>query len=308
MLLERVSAIEYGKAMPDANIFCRPQFTELNRYKVRDVHYLLFHDTKTRLGITLGEDSDMLRSPFSAPFGGLCANGGQRIKYYDEAVCLLKDYGVSQQKDVDIALPPSIYNKVDIVKQLSSLSRYGSVRWMDVNCYFNLSHFDCYKEVMKTNARKNLACGMRNDYVFRHVASEDRDGVMAAYNVIKVNRKERGHALRMSLENVLDTIAIVPADFFLLSLDGVDVASAMVFDVTDDISQVIYWGNIQEYSHLRPMNVLAYRLFEYYHAANKRILDIGPSSVDGEPDYGLIDFKESVGCELDGKYHFVLCR
>lgn len=308
MRLERVGAIEYEKEISCGNVFCSPRFSELNRYKVKDIHYLLFRDTKTRFGITLGEGADTLRSPFSAPFGGLCANGNQRIKYYDEAVCLLKDYGVSLQKDIDIALPPFIYNKVDVVKQLSSLSRYGSMRWMDVNCYFELSHFDHYKDVMKPNARKNLTCGMRNDYVFRHIASGDRDGVVSAYNVIKENRRERGYALRMSLENVLDTIAIVPADFFMLSLDGVDVASAMVFDVTGDISQVIYWGNIQEYSHLRPMNVLAYRLFEYYHAANKWILDIGPSSNDGVPDYGLTDFKESVGCELDGKYHFVLCR
>ena len=32
------------------------------------------------------------------------------------------------------------------------------------------------------------------------------------------------------------------------------------------------------------------------------IIDIGPSSIDGVPDYGLLEFKESIGCSVCSKY------
>ena len=50
------------------------------------------------------------------------------------------------------------------------------------------------------------------------------------------------------------------------------------------------------------MNVLAYRLFEYYSKRDIDIIDIGPSSIDGVPDYGLLEFKESIGCSVCSKY------
>ena len=48
--------------------------------------------------------------------------------------------------------------------------------------------------------------------------------------------------------------------------------------------------------------VLAYRLFEYYSKLDIDIIDIGPSSIDGVPDYGLLEFKESIGCSVCSKY------
>ena len=143
---------------------------------------------------------------------------------------------------------------------------------------------------------------MKNDFIFKHIPSTDLEGVKSAYEVIRLNREEHGYNLRMSLGDVMSTINVVPADFFLLSYNGVDVASAMVYRLAPKICQVIYWGNIGAYSNLRPMNVLAYRLFEYYSKLDIDIIDIGPSSIDGVPDYGLLEFKESIGCSVCSKY------
>ena len=305
MRLERVQAQQFASEMEVPHFYSTAAFTELNRHKAADVHYLLFGDGETRLGIILGETDEALKSPFSAPFGGLCQKKKQRLETIDEAVRLLRDYGRQQGKKIQITLPPLIYNEPFITNQLSAFSRHGSIRWMDVNYHFTMARFQQYMQVIGIKARQKLKHAMKEDFQFRRAETES--DIRAAYEVIRQNRRERGYQLRMSLEDVLDTIRVIPADFFLLSYRGVCVAAAQVFRVTRDIYQLIYWGNLGEYSAMRPMNLLAYRLFEYYYnCSGVHVLGIGPSSQEGEPNYGLIDFKEGVGCQPSCKCSFEL--
>ena len=127
-----------------------------------------------------------------------------------------------------------------------------------------------------------------------------------AYEVIRRNREEHGYPLRMTLEQVWQTVtSVVKADFFVLEHEGRDVAAAQISHVAEGIAQVIYWGDIRKYSALRPMNFLAYSLLDHYYKQGLRILDIGPSTEDGVPNYGLCEFKENIGCEVTLKYRFV---
>lgn len=50
-----------------------------------------------------------------------------------------------------------------------------------------------------------------------------------------------------------------------MSHNGTDVAAAQVFKVTEDVAQVIYWGDLRQYASLRTMNFLAYKVFKYYY-------------------------------------------
>ena len=54
------------------------------------------------------------------------------------------------------------------------------------------------------------------------------------------------------------------------------------------------------------MNYLAFSLFSYYFDKGLRILDIGPSTENGTPNYGLCEFKENIGCSVTLKYSFEL--
>lgn len=63
MQIERLSPDEYAKIYTPQHVFNSVGFTELNRDKAEDLHYLSVHDTKHRFGIILGERNGMLRSP-----------------------------------------------------------------------------------------------------------------------------------------------------------------------------------------------------------------------------------------------------
>ena len=118
-----------------------------------------------------------------------------------------------------------------------------------------------------------------------------------AYEVIRLNRESKGYPLRMTYSQVAETIKILDHDFFVVKVGEVPIASAIVFCITEQIYQVIYWGDVPGYSQYKPINYLSYKLIEYYKQKNIRYLDIGPSSESGIPNFGLCDFKQSIGCE-----------
>lgn len=308
MEIARIDSTEYKKNFPAPyHIFNSVDFSELNRDKCQDLHYLDFKDKKKRFGIILGEKEQELRSPFSAPFGGFSFTRNERIEYIEQAISLLKGYGESIGKKILISLPPSIYEPSFISKTVSAFLRMGAaIKYVDLNFQFETDRFAQYNAFINRSARKNLHNSLKHDFQFLQLDSKKDEDVSRAYSVIKSNRESKGFPLRMPLQAVLDTVKIIPADFFVLSYNNMDVAAAQVFHVAPKIAQVIYWGDVIEYSDLRVMNYFTYKVFEYYYKHDITILDIGPSTEFGIPNYGLCEFKENIGCTVSLKYTWQL--
>lgn len=306
MQLYEVTAEEYRQAAFFAHVYNTPEFSELNKDKTNGLHYILIKDNKTRFSIVLGEKEDSMCSPFSAPYGGFNMSTPQRIAYMDEAAALLKAWGKSHDKKIKITLQPSVYDDTQLSKWANVMFRNGRLTNIDLNYHFDLSIFPHYEDFIDRSARKNLHKALAENFAMTHLDSSNADDISRAYGVISSNRKEHGYPLRMSLQDVADTVKIIDADFFVVSHNGTDVAAAQVFKVTEDVAQVIYWGDLKEYSNLRTMNFLAYKIFGYYYKKGFRILDIGPSTEDGVPNNGLCDFKEAIGCSVTQKLFFEL--
>ncbi len=305
MRIEEITKDKYASFFHPQYIYNSVDFAELNRKKADVIHYLMLCDSKARFGIILGEKDNVLHSPFSAPFGGFTTNGIQRIEYMDEAVELICQYARNKGMKLMITPPSVIYDESQISKWISAFSRRMKTKSIDMNYHFDLSRLDSYSDYIERSARKNLKRSLKESLVFKKLNSSDREDVARAYDIIRRNREERGFPLRMTLEQVWKTVSeIVHADFFVLEYDEADIAAAQVFYVADDIAQVVYWGDIRDYSSLRPMNNLTYNVFKYYHDKGVRFLDIGISTENGVPNYGLCEFKESIGCSITLKYVF----
>ena len=307
MEINRVEAEEYKSYFPkNEHIFNSVAFTELNKHKCKSVRYLVFKDKKARLGIIAGENDGILLSPFSAPFGGFDAPEMERIEYYDQAAEQLRDYLRQEGLKMRIVLPPSIYGSF-VAKSYSSLMRAGAhIMYTDLNYAYELSRFEEYEDYLERSARKNYHQSLRHDLKFEILDGNNPTDIARAYAVIQTNRNAKGFPLRMTLEDVVRTASVVSPDFFVLSYQGLDVAAAMVYPVKDGIAQVIYWGDDPAFSELKVMNFLTYKVFAYYYASDLKYLDIGPSTEQGIPNYGLCSFKENIGCTISLKHILVL--
>ena len=308
MEILELSSKEYGRVFDRPyHVFNGVAFSELNKHKCDGLHYLSFKDSKIRLGLILGERDGVLCSPFSAPFGGFSSLRTVDVEAYEEAVMALKQYVDEHHMPVRISLPPAFYGETHISKSFSALLHGGArILYSDLNYQYRLEHFENFEDNLERNAKKNFHNALKNSFVFECLNSSDPNDVGRAYEVIRKNRESRGFPLRMSLQNVLDTVNVIDADFFVTSFEGMDVAAAQVFHVSDGICQVIYWGDVPEYAHLRVMNYFTYKVFEHYFNQGLKMLDIGPSTEKGVPNYGLCSFKESIGCEVSLKHTFEL--
>lgn len=308
MEIQRVNSDTYTRHFDQTgHVFNSVRFALLNETKCDKVHFLLFCDNRVRMGIILGERGDMLSSPFSAPFGSFSFSEEPHIECIEKAVDALLEYSRQQGKRLKITLPPPIYGQSFNAKTVSVLTRTGTtLAWIDLNYHFDLSRMTHYEAWIDRSARKNLKKALNCGMTFSQLDSNNPDHVTRVYNVISDNRSSHGYPLRMSLNDILSTIALIKADFFIVT-DGInDIAAAQVFHVDRDIAQVIYWGDRDGYGLLRPMNFLSYNLFCHYHKSGLKMLDIGPSTEEGIPNHGLCRFKENLGCEISLKHTFIL--
>jgi hypothetical protein len=304
--------LEFDKIFSTPNfIFGTGVFCNMNIYKVDSVHYLAFKKKKYRVGIIVGITNNIIKSPFSAPFGGFVyLNQEFGISYFEEAIrCLVlwsKNKGLNK---IEITLPPGIYGESVLSKQINALFNMGfDFSQVDLNHVIELkllNDSDFYKKsIISYNARKNLRIAFESGLSF--IACSEDNQKKLAYSIIKKNRNSKGFPLRMSWDQVYSTSKIVESDFFLVeTVDNISIASALVFHINNEVVQVIYWGDLSEYSNSKPMNFLAYHIFEFYKKMGKKFVDIGPSTENSIPNYGLCDFKESIGCETQPKFAFV---
>lgn len=304
MVLELVDAKKYQEKIKHYKYFYNSmEFHELNKEKVQEVVYMLFKAKKYKMGIAGGISDGILKFPYSAPFAMFeFLNKDVRLNDIYESVQLLNQYAITRHlKSVVFRLPPSFYDDTYISQVQNALLNQGyQIEICDLNYQYILQDKSTFEQQLRRNARKNLAVAYKQNYHFIHCEIEQER--KRAYDVIAENRKIKGYPLRMTYEQVASTIQYTNADFFIARLDEVDVAAAVVFQVNEQVYQVIYWGDIGGYSDRKPMNYVSAKVYEYYAERKIKVLDIGPSTEDGVPNFGLCDFKEGIGCDSSAKF------
>lgn len=305
MKVVRLSSEEYKKRLVNVQLqYNRMEFCEFNRWKVSDIHYLLFQDEKKgRFVIPFGEEDGCLAAPFSAPF---CLPGemskSTSAEHYIQAIQALEKYAKNiRMKRIQITFPPFLYGERQVSYWLNAafLSAW-KLKELDLNYALDLRKIKIagYENIIAYNARKNLriAHEKKNQLYF---CSSEKD-CEKAYNIIRINRESKGYPLKMAFEQVEWTRNFVKGEWFSVINDTVWTAAAVVFPVTEHVVQVIYWGDMPG-NGSKAVNFLAEQLAVYYADKGYDYLDIGPSTDHSEPNYGLISFKESIGCGIQSK-------
>jgi RimJ/RimL family protein N-acetyltransferase len=305
MKIIEVSQNEYKEVFSSPyHIFNTVKFNELNKCKCDDMHYLLFVDSKIRLGVIIGQKGKIVCSPFSAPFGGFSfSNETIALNKIDDSLQVLDEYLKDKLfNSIKFILPPLCYNVTFLSKLINSLNRNNyKISCIDINHIFYISSIgnDYIGNILHSDARRNLKIALKQDFLFKKT-----NDIELAYGVISKNRASRGFPLRMTLEQVKETVKVIKCDTFIVQSNEIVIASAIIFHTASKIVQIIYWGDIPDYSAMKTMNFLAYKIFEYYKQTNIAIIDIGTSTDIGIPNYGLCDFKESIGCIVQPKFTF----
>lgn len=285
--MEELSLSDFDRAFPHQPIaYTSGEFNGLNASKAESVKALALRENGGELvaGQIFGLRGGEWRAPFSAPFSCLAGSHIYNNVYYAEARNALGG-------SIRLVLPPEIYGA-------APSPHNAEVVYEDANYHYPLEQFADYEAHLSRAGKYNHHRALK--HIFEFFKTDD---VARAYGVIAENRRAMGYPLAMSLKQVEETIKIIPADFFVMQLEGKDVAAAMIYQAAPGIMQVIYWGDLPEGRYARSMNRLAWEVFGWYSRNRPEIsiIDIGPASSEGILNDGLVQFKESIGCVRSSK-------
>ncbi len=188
MEIIEVTAENFQNIIPKPyHVFGSANFSKLNVDKAEAVFYLLFKDSRYRLGIAGGVRESSFYSPFSAPFGGFVfLRENVRITMLDEAINSLLVWSKDKQlESLHITLPPTVYNESFISKQINALYRKGfDISNVDLNYSFDLDKFsETYPSRIWRNARKNLRIALENDLFFKECRNTEEKSLPTTLSV-----------------------------------------------------------------------------------------------------------------------------
>lgn len=125
----------------------------------------------------------------------------------------------------------------------------------------------------------------------------------AAYQLILDNTCRKGYSLSMTWERVREMAGIFGDRVygFAVFRDAGMVAASITIRVSRDVVYVFYWGDAAGFAGVSPIILLAETIHEHARAEGAAWVDIGTSTNEGVPNYGLIHFKRNLGCEASLK-------
>ncbi|MCA0932658.1 hypothetical protein LCM02_09360 [Lutimonas saemankumensis] len=293
MLLE-VNQKEFESRFSSApHPFLESVFLELNKQKVERLVYLLpDNKSKIQLGMIAGIKDDRILSPFSAPFGGLHFRHNSVLSsQFDHFVNEIKLYiEKNNLRGFKLTLPPDIYHQSINSKMVNSLVRADfKMKTPEITCSVDLKSWN--SDFTDANTRRNYRKAVKYDLKFRQV--EDLVQKEVVYNLILENRKSRSRPLHMKFSDILMTNEIWPIDYFQV-LDGsnIVVASAIIYRAHKKIVYATFLGDTKLGRSLKSMTFLIFNLWNHYKSLEFETIDWGISTELGEPNEGLLRFKE----------------
>jgi len=280
-------------------------FTELNQHKIERVVYLVENKSnKIPIGLVAGINEGVLLSPFSAPFGGFHFKRNKiYIREIEHFLNLLKAYIIENKlKKVSIVLPPDIYNQSFNAKIINaSIRNEFTMNIPEITNWVDLNAFS--EAFTDRDARTYYNQAVRNELVFKVVNDIiEKENV---FDLVSENRKKFGRPIYMSFKDVLKTSELWGTDFFQVT-DKNDnlVASAIFYQAHSKISYAVFWGDNELGRPLRAMDFLALNLWNYYKSLGYHFIDMGTSTESGEPNEGLLRFKETHDCISSLRFSF----
>ncbi len=240
-------------------------------------------------------------SGLRAPFGGFDFTRPRHPNVHDDVRAVLDQL----PERVTIRAKPQSYSGNEVPAQHALLTAGFQVARSELSYRFDLpATFDWYLAGLKAPARRALRHAEDEPWSYDEAADDNEWDI--AHTLMWANRAAKGRPLGLDLAYVLALRDAHPGliRYFLLRHGGVLVAAALLYRVQPGVELVEYWGDCHNLAR-SPMNVLAARVIERAIAEGVRVVDLGLSSVDGVPDAGLIQFKQSVGARAELRLDFV---
>jgi hypothetical protein len=265
-------------------------------------HHLIFRSGKKIVALLTGaivenqESGKIYVSHQGASYGGFVLPMDSGIKEAFALVAALIKY--LKQLDIHIfriTPPPLFYMKlphqhIEFALMKSGATVLKSELTSIVHLKSTISEtLDGFRSTARTSFRKAQKEGVI-------VCFNDRWEEF--YSLLEKNLGMR-HGVKPThtLDELLKLRDLFPDKILLLSsfYEDVMIAGVTIFVCNPESLLAFYISHINDYQHLRPLNILFYELFKWGIENHYRLMDFGTFTLNMEPIFGLGNFKEGFG-------------
>ncbi|WP_039058582.1 hypothetical protein [Enterobacter sp. Bisph1] len=299
------------------NLFTSDAFIK-HQINVQKKNVLTFELTELSTGKQLAiqsfareQNATNWSSPVTGAFGALQANEFISMAELSFFLETISEYILSLEGSDEISwrLPPQYYQSKVHTKVQNVLFR---LKWditdYDLNFHLPITTYEDFRDNLSSSKRRELNRITKTNPLFQKATTLDER--KCVYDVIKLNRESQGFPMTMSwdaidaLYHAVDT----KISFYLLTRDNIVLAGAICLTLDLETLYVFYWGEHPDYRKDSTIVKLAEGIYLSAAENGFKIMDIGTSTVHSEPNQGLINFKENIGCLVSQKITVSLKR
>jgi len=244
------------------------------------------------------------KSPARGTFAGYAWREGLALEslltFHDAVMARLAALGA---RKVDILTAPMAYDPQAFSLQTYLLrSRGFQVSRCDLNQSLVVDGRPLVERMSYGNVKRLRKCE-REGLVARALPM---GALPAVVDTLAANRAAKGHTLSMTLAGLQQMVNTFPGavQLFGCQAGGEQAAAALCLRLSADVLYVFYWGDRPGYAQLSPVVALADAIHAHCRADGATQMDVGTSTIDTDPNFGLLQFKRGLGFTESLKLQF----
>ena len=254
-------------------------------------------------GIHFHVSDGIASSPYRSPFGSIDASPDvepsalfQFLQFIESD---LLERGV---KNIVIKNPPTLYNpELQTLLQVF-LSNLGyQITTAEPGAILIV---DKSGEQLSANwEKRKIKQAHDKDLELRH---EEKRELKLIYDFIRNRRVQKGYPSSMTFDDLQRTVNNFPDRFLLSSVyqQGLMVAASICVRCNPHVLYHFYSDHNTSDKSTNPTVFLIRSLYQYCLENGIRLFDLGTSSLDGFPNFGLLNFKMRLGASPTTKFTF----
>jgi hypothetical protein len=292
------------------HLFNEASYFRLHATSTNDIYAQLVRisDSKVHATIAFYEAEDrVFASPTRGTFGGLGLNRPLDLqileRFLTTIVGFLKSLGAGA---IHLKCPPLSHDLAFLSVVSNILLRHGATLCgHELNYDMRMDNRPFTERIDYSNVKRLRKC-QRMGFVAEKISESNYAN---AYQVIRDNRERHGYPISMTAAQLETMAAAFPGrvHFFAVYSDPQKsriVAASVCLALSPAILYVFYWGDAPDMGAYSPIALLASCIYEFSQREGFALLDAGISTVLGEPNHGLINFKRNLGFSESLKLSF----
>jgi len=281
------------------HIFNQIGFFRLHSKSDKDLYFQLIRSSDKKVFANIAfyfSDLNEYLSPAKGTFGGISAIDGIEFSLLDEFISVVIHALIKDSFRIKIKLQPFSHNEALCSNCFNIFSRLKfSIVSSDLNYSLRVDEEEFLNKISYGNQKKLKQC-LRDGFF---VSKLGIDRFKEAYKVIQSNRESKGYPMTMDQSNFLEMVKVFPDDIHCFAVfnpnDLSMIASSICISINSDILYVFYWGDVPSSDSYSPITLLSSYIYDFAKENSYKIIDAGTSTINGEPNYGLINFKRNLG-------------